>query len=159
MANKHFRRLRGMTLVEVMESILVLSIAVLGASGYRYYSALDVRRADMHTTAARIGMLLCESWRGTGGNESYDPLGHLGSELSIQEDLAPAMLRPVDFTPLGYYEVAVDDTTYYAALSWKDITADIRALNVAVAWSQRDQGETGIRDADKVFRLTTYTQN
>ncbi|MHC4645454.1 MAG: type IV pilus modification PilV family protein [Planctomycetota bacterium] len=159
MATKNFKRLKGVTLIEVMEAILILSIAVIGASGYRYYSTLDARRADMQSAAARTAMLLCESWRGDGGDTSYNPVTHLGSELSITTISDSKSLTSADFTVLGVYDVVMDNTHYYAALSWKDVSADLRALNVAVAWAQRDRGTIGMADADKVFRLTTYTLN
>lgn len=55
---------KGFSLIEVMVAILILSIAVIGTSGYRYYTALDARKADMQATAARVALMLCESWGG-----------------------------------------------------------------------------------------------
>jgi hypothetical protein len=49
-----------------------------------------------------------------------------------------------------------DDINYYAFLSWKDVSAGLRALNVVVAWAQRDTGPATIDDADKIYALTTY---
>ena len=43
--------------------ITILLIALIGTSTFRYAAALDVRRADAHTTAARIALALGESWR------------------------------------------------------------------------------------------------
>jgi prepilin-type N-terminal cleavage/methylation domain-containing protein len=147
---------KGLTIVEVMVAITVLAVAALGASAYRYYSTLDVRRADMRTTAARLGLLLCESWRGAGGDTSYDPTAHLGSDLTITSVSPPSQFQYTGFSSLGGYLFETDDINYYAFLSWKDVSAGLRALNVVVAWAQRDTGPATIDDADKIYALTTY---
>ncbi|HUT28310.1 MAG TPA: prepilin-type N-terminal cleavage/methylation domain-containing protein [Sedimentisphaerales bacterium] len=153
------KRTKGMSLIEVMLAVLILAISVVGASAYRYYSTLDARRADMQSAAARIGMLLCENWRGVRGSESWDPAAHLGSELTMSPITSPPQsLGFSDFTTLGAYTVTVDGINYYTGLCWKDVSTDLRALNVVVAWSQRDTGGT-INDADKLFKLTTYVTN
>ncbi len=43
-----------MSLIEIMLATLLLMIVVIGTSGYRYYSTLDVRKASKHETASRI---------------------------------------------------------------------------------------------------------
>ena len=73
MAVKRPKSAGAFTLIEVIAAILILSIAVLGTSGYRYYAALDARKATMHTTAAGIGLLLCESWRRLSDQNTFDP--------------------------------------------------------------------------------------
>jgi hypothetical protein len=100
--------------------------------------------------------MLCESWRGVNGDGTYDPVAHLGSDLSVAAGAGPA--NPDDFTLLGSYTVQFDDGTgvedYSMTLSWKDVKPGLRALNVSVAYASRDQQES----ADKSFGLTVYTQ-
>jgi prepilin-type N-terminal cleavage/methylation domain-containing protein len=156
MSARQLGRRKGLTIVEVMVAITVLAVAALGASAYRYYSTLDVRRADMRTTAARIGLLLCESWRGTGGDTSYDPTAHLGTDLTITPISLPSEFQYTGFTSLGAYQFDTDNISYYAFLSWKDVSAGLRALNVVVAWAQRDTGPATLGGADKTYALTTY---
>lgn len=155
---------KGLSLVETMVAIVVLSIAVIGASGYRYYAALDARKADMRMTAARVALLLCESWRGVKGDETYDPTVHLGSELSIavddSNDVAPDV--PEDFTKLGSYAVSMNGVPCYTTMSWRDISAGLRALNVVVAWPPRATRTDSLDEVfvnSKLFKLTTYTEN
>lgn len=147
----------GTSLVEAMVAITVLSIAVFGGSAYRYYSTLDARRADRQMAAARVALMLCESWKGLQGNQTYDPTAHLGSDLTISTGSGPE--APEGFTALGSYEVVSNDVTSYVTLSWKDVADGFRALNVVVDWAQRDLGEASLDDADKTFKLTTYTLN
>jgi len=155
---KRLKSTSGFTLVEVMLAIFILVVAVLGASGYRYYAALDARKADLQTTAARTASLLCESWRGVSDPNTFDPIQLANSALAIETGYdghdGPAV--PADFTSLGIYRITIDGVNYYAVLSWKDILQGLRALNVIVAWNPRgSQSEL----PDKLFKLTTYIAN
>jgi len=71
----------GFTFTEVMGAILVLTVAVLGTSAYRYHATLDVRTADLKTTGARMACLLCETWRGTSDPNTFDPGSHTRQPL------------------------------------------------------------------------------
>ncbi len=158
MTIKRPRYAAAMTLVEVMGAILILAVAVIGASAYRYHSALDARKADERATATRIAVLLCENWRGVGGavsgDEAFNPENYWGHGLEFNASgEGPAVA--VDFTSLATYSIEINGITYYTTLSWKDVATGLRALNVVVAWSQ--QGSGSFADADKSFRLTTYT--
>lgn len=144
----------GFSLVEVMISIVILLAAIIGTSSFRYYAVLDAKKATAKITAARIGLMLCESWRGLEGNETYNPVAHFGTALTITPSKGPD--KPKDFTLLGSYTVTLNDANYYMTLSWKDVKTGLRALNIIVAWAQRDQGQRSINDADKSFTLTTY---
>jgi type II secretory pathway pseudopilin PulG len=157
---------KGISLVETMVAIVVLSIAVIGASGYRYYAAMDTRKADMRMTAARVALLLCESWRGLKGDETYDPTVHLGSELLItvadpnDNDAVPD--KPDDFTKLGSYGVLMNGVPCYTTMSWQDVSAGLRALNVVIAWPPRTAWTDNLGEVlvdSKLFKLTTYTEN
>jgi len=145
---------RGFSLVSVMIAIAILLAALIGTSNFRYYSALDAKKAAAKITASRIGLMLCENWRGLGGIETYDPAAYLGSDLTITASSGPS--EPTDFTLLGSYTVTVNGANFYITLSWKDVSAGLRALNVIVAWAQREQGTSSLNDADKSFKLTTY---
>ena len=155
----------GFSLVDIMLSITVVIIAVIGTSAYRYYAVLEARSSDIQVTAARVGLLFFESWRGTNGDETYDPTAHLGSDLTITEADGPS--APGGFDLLADYRVVLDDVDYYITLSWKDgdddddddIQVGLRALNVVVAWSQRGQPMDGVEDTDKLFNLTGYAKN
>jgi len=155
-ANKNRYR-SGISLVETMSAIVILSIAVIGATGYRYCSTLDARKADAYIASARIGHLLSESWRGLQGSETYDPTAHLGTGLTITAGEGPD--APGGYTVLGSYEIVLNDTTFYTTLSWKDPNSDLRALNIVLIWAQMSQGQNEIDEADRSFELTTYVLN
>ncbi len=159
MAVKRHRCAAAMTLVEVMGAILILTVAVIGASAYRYHAALDARKADERATATRIAVLLCENWRGVSGavsgDEAFNPENYWGHGLSFNSSSESQV--PADFTELATYTIELNGINYYTTLSWKDVATGLRALNVVVAWNQRGTGSTAFADADKSFRLTTYT--
>ena len=134
--------------------MVIILVALIGTSNFRYFSTLDAQKAAAKITASRIGLMLCENWRGIGGIETYDPATSLGSDLTITTSTGPA--EPADFTLLGSYTITVNGANYYITLSWKDVSTGLRALNIIVAWAQRTQGVSSLNDADKSFKLTTY---
>ena len=156
---------RGVSLVSTMVAVAILLIALIGTSTFRYAAALDERRADAHSTAARIALTLCESWRGVRGDQTYNPTILLGSGLQVAASEGP--VKPEDFILLGSYTITFSDDAgvndYKATLSWKDVQPGLRALNVIVAWASREKAvdntsKTSGATADKSFVLTVYTQ-
>lgn len=152
------RYYKGLSLIEVMFAAAVIAVAVIGGVSYRTHTALDGRKAQIQATASRAALLLCEGWRGTNGSETYDPVSHLDSdELAVFESDGPQ--APEDFSELGGYMLVVNNLSFYATLSFKDLDTGLRALNVIVAYQSRDQAEKSLEDMDKVFELTTYALN
>ncbi len=145
---------RGFSLISTMIAIVIILVALIGTSNFRYFSTLDAKKAAAKITASRIGLMLCENWRGLGGVETYDPATSLGSDLTITTSTGPA--EPADFTLLGSYTITLNGANYYITLSWKDVSTGLRALNIIVAWAQRTQGVSSLNNADKSFKLTTY---
>ena len=144
----------GFSLVGIMIAMTILIAAIIGTTNFRYYSALDARKAEAKITASRIGLMLCENWRGLGGTETYDPVAYLTPDLTITASSGPA--EPGDFTLLGSYTVTVNNANFYITLSWKDVSTGLRALNIIVSWAQRQLGQSSLSDADKMFQFTTY---
>lgn len=154
-ANK-FRFQSGVSLIEVMVTIVILSIGVIAASGYRYHSTLNITRADTQTAAAEIGWTLCESWRGVKGDPNYNTVTSLTPALTITAGDGPD--TPTGFTLMGKYHVTLNGVNYFVNMSWKNLTASLRILNVTVAWAQAKRGQTTLSDTDKQFKVVTYTQ-
>ena len=71
------------TIIEIMIAVVIVFIAIIGTSANRYGAALDARRADLHATAVRTALLLCEGWNGTCGSTSFNPDNTLRSSLDI----------------------------------------------------------------------------
>ncbi len=153
------RRHRGVSLVSTLVAVVILLIALIGTSSFRYCAAMDARRADAQTSAARIALMLCESWSGVNGAITYNPVVQLDDDLVVtQSTTGPA--KPSDFTLLGTYKVVLKDfhgVNHYATLSWKDVQPGLRTLNVVVAWAQRGAATNGVENVDKSFKLTVQT--
>ena len=151
----------GFTFTEVMGAILVLTVAVLGTSAYRYHSMLDVRTAEKKTTGARIGCLLCETWGGSSDPNTFDPVTHLGADLAITSLTSyESLATPTGDLELGTYRITVDDENYQATLFWKDVSAGLRALSVIIVWDWDPQVHSvASHPISKSFRLTTYVTN
>jgi len=112
----------------------------------------------VNMTAARIGLLLLETWEGSGGRLDYDPVTVFGSELTISEDTSGPD-SPGGFTKLDSYRVLANRADFLITLSYKNGTEnEPNALNASIGWIQNSQGE-GSSDYNKTFRLTTYVHN
>lgn len=156
------RRAGGATLVEIMIATVVVLVVVTGIMGYRYYSALDAKKAEVRVVSGRISLLLLEGWKGTGGATDYDPELIFASEFPISTSVVgPAV--PTDFSGtlfnlLNSYEIIIDNVYYYTTLAYLDETiTEPQTLNICTAW-RHDYQQGTISDTDKSVRLTTYTE-
>jgi Tfp pilus assembly protein PilV len=142
---------KGISIIEVMIFIAILAIAVIGASGYRYFSTLDIRRSDNEITAGRIASQLCESWKGIGGGDSnYNPVNDPGIGLNITTvSSTKAIQPPENFTLLnngGYYKItSANNGIYYTTMSYRTVSSangNLETLNVIVSWSPNPSNES-----------------
>jgi hypothetical protein len=138
----------GTSLVEVMLSLLVFMVVVLGSAHYRYLTALTTRNAEEQLTGADLAATLLGTWQGMSGSVSFDPCTGLSPYLTIS--VATGDSAPNDYTLLGAYDVVVDSRTYRSTLYWRDVESDLRELGVTVSWPL--DGE----EQQRTFQLTTY---
>lgn len=134
--------------------MLIVAIAILGTMSLRYQSTLDAKRAEVGMSASRLVLMMTETWRGLEGSETFDPVSSFNSELTIETGQGPDV--PNGFTLLGNYKVTLNDVDYYMTLSYKDINAALRKLNVQATWEQRGTENATMVMSDKSFALTTY---
>ena len=162
--NRNMKYVRpGSSLITSLIAITIILIAIIGTSNFRYYAAMDTRKATATTEASRIALLLCESWRGMNGDLTYNPVTNLSADFTIINNEGPTV--PGGFTSLGSYLIKLGtipdqgeyNISYYATLSWQDIQPGLRALNANVSWAQHDTGNGGFDETDKSFSLTIYT--
>lgn len=146
----------GVTLIETMYATVILLIILIGASGFRYFSSLNTRWADEQITQARVAQLLCASWAGVEGDETYDPTDHLESDLDIT-NLSPPNNLPPGFNLLGRYKITIEDVDYRAVLAWNDVSSDLRALRVKVVWDWREEDPSDtLKALEKPYIIITY---
>jgi Tfp pilus assembly protein PilV len=140
-----------MTLVEVMLAVAIIIIAALGTLCYEYLCADQVRFARAQLAATRIGQLLLEDWKSSGGSDNYNP-----------EDLEMGFSLPSEL-PAGTYMTTVDGLPLYITMNHDDIANDefagvtLRKITVDVRWkNDTGKGPTGGDDPSVV--LTTYVR-
>jgi len=159
MTAKHHKSAAAVTLVEVMLASVVIVVGFIGATSYRYYAALDERKATMWRTAARVGLLFADSWRGLNGLENYEPVVYLDTVEFDVEKIADGPIPDGYSAVNGTYAVTTDEEKYYVTLAYGQSEAELRALNIEVAWTPRLAGETDFANAEKSFKLTMYVPN
>ena len=154
---------QGFTLIGTLIAVVVLLIALIGTSTFRYTAALDGRRAAAQTTGAGVTILLCEGWRGLKGDENHDPTQLSNGNMEITQSSWDGHVTPDGYALLGNYKIVMDSEdqdsfNYYATLSWKDIQPGLRALNVNVAWAQSSESAENAGNVDKSYVLTVCTR-
>ncbi len=133
MKNVRRHNRHGLTLIEVLVSLLIVVIAVIGAMMYRYYATSSARLADVHAGAGRVSLLILQGWKGAAGRTDYNPATAIGSEVQGSPDIAIGALSG------GQYPVQLTggtDTYYFVSLSYNDVDGGpgIRKLIVGVTY-------------------------
>ncbi len=163
--NRKFRQ--GLSLVEAMVAVFIITAGIVGTFGYRYHAMLQARRATAQNTAAQIAELLCESWKGLKGTETFEPTVYFSPSLisKVSNDDDTGLVLSGDFALVGIYSVALNGVDYYAILSWKDLSSQLRAINITVVWEPRATGQHDYgynygnqlnNTSNESFKLTTY---
>ncbi|MGA2094406.1 MAG: prepilin-type N-terminal cleavage/methylation domain-containing protein [Sedimentisphaerales bacterium] len=144
----------GFTLIEVMVAVAVTIIVALGTLSYQYYGVKHDRMATAQLAATRIGQLVLEDWKSTGGDPDYDP-----TTLGL------------GFTATGPGEtgncfIILDDQTFYIQLvqsnppaPFHDDVAGITLsqIRVITKWRQ-DYARGPLVASDHTITLTTYVR-
>jgi len=144
----------GFTLVEVMVAVSITIIVALGTLSFQYHGVKHSRATEAQITATRIGQLLLEDWKSTGGDPDYDP-GVLG--LGFIMPTAPET---------GTCKIMLDNQAFYIVLNRSDAPAPnydsvagiwLSQIRVTVKW--RKDYSRGVTTADDPeILLTTYVR-
>jgi Tfp pilus assembly protein PilE len=155
----------ALTLIEVMVVVLIISVAVIGATSFRTFCVVDAKKADVQINAARIGSMLLETWKGMGGFVSYDPsmefpLSTYGSQFAITKTTT-GLAQPTGFTALANkYQVLdkANNVYYFVTLSYKPAVvspSEPPALNATIV--RRPNYTVGsVANTDPSLKMTTY---
>ena len=158
MKSRQDRAKIAFTITETIIASIILVIAIIGTAAYRYQAAMSAHKTDLYSTGVRIALLLCECWAGADGNNTFNPVTTFSPQLNISTSTT-GTAAPTGYTKLGYYKIIVDGVSYFATLSWKDIsTESVRALHVIVKWDLCDRGTNTLAAANQSYHLTTYVK-
>lgn len=158
-------RNRGFTLIEVMVSILVIMIIVIGAISYMYACMWNAKRADVRITATRVGQMLLDSWKingpvvdGIWDVEAFDPTDDdFDSILPDNIGTTSAGIDGIGNELRGTrYEITIDGAHYFITLSYRQDFPNFYLLNACVAWS-RNFGSVTLESEPQRIWLTSYS--
>jgi hypothetical protein len=142
-----------------MVAVAVTVVVAMGTLCYQYQGVRQSRISQAEVAATRIGQMLLEDWKSTGGDSTYDP-----TELGL------GFTTP----PLGCYGtcmITLDNQTFYIQLTQQlanqlaagttnpDPVANVtlNQLNVTVRW-RNDFTWGVISGNDPSVSLTTYVR-
>ena len=146
----------GLTLLEVLISMVILSVAALGMMRYHCDSTRQTRLAEVEIIATRTGQLLLEDWKANGGSVDYDPqrlnmdITQISGEggFDTEGNLLMVYQTVADGVPL---RIELLRPQGFAG------TIPLIHLTVSVQW-RRDFGDGDIRVADPSVVLATYAR-
>lgn len=153
---------KGLTLIEVMISLIVILIVVIGAVGYMYATAKHAKEADVRASAARLGLLLMETWKANGAIPSaFDPanLSENINQAPLSDFGSPGALNLN--TAAGFnllqnrcYRIQADNVKYFVEMTYNDSIPSM--LCVYIAWNKGDYGSTTLDSNANRVALTDF---
>ena len=155
MNNSHKNsRFHGFTIIEVMLAMGIVIIVALGTLTFQYQGVKHSRSAEAQIAAARVGQLLLEDWKSSGGDTDYDP-NTLGLGFT--------------FVSTYNYRITLDYQTFYVQMARQlatvtsgsnpDTVAGVTLLqlSITVSW-RRDYTPGTISSSDPTLTFTTYVR-
>jgi len=150
-----YLKCRGLSIVEVMIAMAIVIIVALGTLSFQYHGVKHSRSSEAQIAAARLGQLILEDWKSTGGASDYNPI-----------DLGLGFVVPTS-PETGTYKIVLDYQTFYLQLSQElvgiannpDPVAGItlQQLSVTVSW-RKDFGSGAISANDPTLTFTTFVR-
>jgi prepilin-type N-terminal cleavage/methylation domain-containing protein len=142
---------RGVTMVELVVAITILSIVSVGCLGYQYFSTRMAVRANAELTATRTARLVLDNWKRTGGDENFEPTS---LDVGFQKSGTGNQIR---------YLITINQLPVVVSLQWQDVEYDavaavtLRRIQITVQWrSDYQVGDVGPNDPSYV--MTTYVR-
>lgn len=153
MRSKGIHLVKGVTLIEGLLAMAIVSILCLGGFSYQYFGAKHFKIAHAELTATRAGQLIIEDWKANGAIDfvNYDA-----------EKLGVGFIKP-DPANNSYYTISIDGIKLHLTLSFNDVQVDnkagvtLRQIDVKVQW-RSDYGSGGISAGDPSITLSTYAR-
>jgi hypothetical protein len=161
----------GVSLIDAMAAMLILSVMAVGAMGYQYYAAIHARIACAQMVATRTAQLLLEDWKSTGGSSEYDPSilklgfnGPLQVPADWSEGIPGGLGQPLNSCVYG---ITVDGLPMLVMLNWLDVDKDddagikLRQISVTVRLGASSGGsdvESRLANLEPII-LVTYVRS
>jgi prepilin-type N-terminal cleavage/methylation domain-containing protein len=140
-------RNQGVTLLELILAVLILTIVSVGTISYQYFATRMATRADAEITATRTARLVLDNWKKAGGDENFDP-------ISLNAGFQTTGIS-------NQYLITVNNVPMTLNLAWLDVVYDdvagvtLRQIQVTVQWRSDYQAQE-VRPTDPTYTMTTY---
>jgi prepilin-type N-terminal cleavage/methylation domain-containing protein len=150
MQNPRFRN-RGLTLLEIVLAILILSIVSVGCLGYQYFATRMAVRANAEMTVTRTARLILDNWKKAGGNETFAPTS---LDVGFEKKGTGSQAQ---------YQITTNQIPMTVELDWNDVDQDtiaavtLRQIQVTVRW-RSDYQDSELRSTDPSYVMTTYVR-
>ena len=138
-----------------MAAMAIVIIVAMGTLSFQYNNVRQSRTSEAQIAAARIGQLLLEDWKSSGGDTNYDP-NAMG-------------LGFVTIITSTSYKITLDNQTFYIQLAQQlapissgsnpDPVAGVtlQQLSVTVSW-RKDYGNGAVSSSDPTLTFTTFVR-
>ena len=142
---KQMNQNAGLTLIESLLAIVIIAIVALGSLSYQYLGVKQDKMALVTLAATRIGQLVLEDWKSTGGVADYSPVP---LQVGFQAGTG------------GSYLITIDGVAFSTSLAYNDIATDaaagitLRQIAATIRW-RSDLGTGTIGSSDPSIVLTT----
>ena len=143
-----------------MISMIVILVVAIGAVSYMYASMSNAKEADVRAGAARLALLLLQSWKANGANVStYNPANPVENiNLPPLSDFAtPGALNlntASGFNLLQCYRIQVDNVKYFVEMTYDNSTP--AKLCVYVAWNKSNYASTTLSANRNLVSLADF---
>jgi hypothetical protein len=134
-----------------MVAVAITIVTALGTLCYQYQSVTHGRVAQAEIAATRLGQLLLEDWKSTGGDPAYDP-----TELGLG-------FVATSYPESDGYRITLDNQSFYMQLTQSNIDQDtvsgvtLRQIRVTVKW-RKDYAPGAVSNDDPEIVFTTYVR-
>jgi hypothetical protein len=140
-----------------MIAMAIVIIVALGTLSFQYHGVKHSRSSEAQIAAARLGQMILEDWKSTGGAADYSPIDlALGFENSTSPETSG-------------FKITLDYQTFYLQLTQQlapvssgsnpDNVAGVtlQQLSVTVCW-RKDFGTGAITASDHSLVFTTFVR-
>lgn len=148
---------KALTLIEVLVSLLVILIVVIGVMSYMYACAENARRADVRVSATRLGLLVMEGWKADSADITlFDPAQLACSEIAVDTSntiMPVGGLSEFQASP----KITVNGVSYFVKLTY-DLEQP-QKMEVLVAWNPNNYSQStgaGLGDNPETIVLHGY---
>lgn len=139
---------KGVTLIELVIAIVILTVLSSGALAFQYYATKMALRAKAEITATRTARLVLDNWKKTGGDSNFKPTSIDSGFTSVSVDK---------------YSITINGIPMTVTISWQDIETDtiarvtLRQIQVKMEW-RSDYKSGTIRSNDPAYTMSTYVR-